>query len=371
MVQPIGMKKRIVLTVTTDLVFDQRMQRICAALSGCGYAVLLVGRKKKKSPNLVECPYAQKRLVCFFEKGPAFYMEFNIRLFFFLLFTSCDALCGIDLDTALAAKWVSQVKRKPFVYDAHEYFTEMEELMDRPRIKKIWKLVEKQVFKNLKYGYTVSEGYVELYNKDYGVKLDLVRNVTLLRPLPEKNPESHIILYQGAVNVGRGLESLILAMQKIEAKLVICGQGDIYDELVELSLKEGLNQKVQFMGYVEPSRLLEFTRTATIGITLFEAKGLSNKYSMANRFFDYLHAAVPQLAMNYPEYKNFNAKYEVARLIDDLEPFTIASSLNHMLKDKNYYSRLKENAIKAREEVNWQNEKKTLWSVYDRVFNSL
>jgi glycosyltransferase involved in cell wall biosynthesis len=362
--------KRIVLTVTTDLVFDQRMQRICSALVEGNYDVLLVGRQKKNSPDLKPQPFKQKRLNCIFEKGPAFYIEFNIRLFFFLLFVKADAFCGIDLDAVLPPLWVSKIKSKPFVHDAHEYFTEMEELMHRPKVKAIWKLIERRVFAGLKYGYTVSEGYINLFEENYGVKLDLVRNVTSFREIPTRKPEQNVILYQGAVNVGRGLESLIMAMHKIEAKLIVCGRGDIYDDLVELTQQEKLEQKVQFMGYVEPDRLVQITQTATVGITLFQAKGLSNRYSMANRFFDYLHSEVPQLAMSYPEYKSFNAKYEVARLIDDLEPFTIASSLNHMLKDKTYYTRLYENAAKARKEVNWQNESKTLLRVYDRVFNS-
>lgn len=359
--------KRIVLTVTTDLVFDQRMRRICTALAENNYEVLLIGRKKKSSPKLNNEIYKQKRLTCFFEKGAMFYIEFNIRLFIYLLFTRADIFCGIDLDAVLPPLWNSKLRGKPFVHDAHEYFTDMEELVDRPGIQRIWKWVERLVFRGLKYGYTVSEGYVELFEKDYNVKLEIVRNATVLRDLPESKSEKKRILYQGAVNVGRGLEPLIDAMHKIDAELIICGKGDLFDSLVEKVKREKLDEKVKFMGFVEPDRLIDFTRNATVGITLFKANGKSNRYSMANRFFDYMHSGVPQLAMNYPDYKNFNAKYEVAKLLDDLEPFTISSSLNHLLKDENYYNRLKTNALKARERYNWQNETKTLLKVYNRV----
>lgn len=358
---------KIVHTVTTDLVFDQRMQRICRALVQGGHQVLLVGRRKKGSPELNEEAFEQKRLSCFFEKGPWFYVEYNIRLFFYLLFVRADIFCGIDLDASLPPLWTSKIRNKPFVHDAHEYFTEMEELIDRPKVQKVWKAIEKLVFKNLKYGYTVSEGYIDLFKSKYGVELGLVRNVTSLRDRDFLPRNKKTILYQGAVNVGRGLEPLIMAMHKIDAELIICGQGDIFNTLNALVRQQNLENKVKFMGYVEPKRLVQFTENASIGITLFQAKGNSNKYSMANRFFDYIHSEVPQLAMNYPDYKRFNSKFEVAYLIDDLEPFTIASALNNMLKNENYYQRLVDNTKLARKEVNWQNESKTLLKVYDRV----
>ncbi|HJS53916.1 MAG TPA: hypothetical protein VJ765_05210, partial [Chitinophagaceae bacterium] len=93
--------KKIIFTVTNELTYDQRMQRICSTLAGAGYDVLLVGRKLKTSPPLSNKHYGQRRLNCCFKKGKLFYTEFNIRLFFFLLFKKMDCICAIDLDTIL------------------------------------------------------------------------------------------------------------------------------------------------------------------------------------------------------------------------------------------------------------------------------
>ncbi|MGB3617461.1 MAG: glycosyltransferase, partial [Catalinimonas sp.] len=126
---------RVLLTVTTDLTYDQRMQRICRTLAGAGYDVHLVGRRRPHSRPLREEPYRQTRLPGRFERGKLFYLEFNIRLFFWLLLRRADAVCGIDLDTAGPAWAVARLKRVPFVYDAHEYFTEMEEVVRRPAVR--------------------------------------------------------------------------------------------------------------------------------------------------------------------------------------------------------------------------------------------
>ena len=38
---------------------------------------------------------------------------------------------------------------------------------------------------------------------------------------------------------------------------------------------------------------------------------------MPNKFFDYIHAGVPQLCVNYPVYREINDQYTVAVMIDD------------------------------------------------------
>src|SRR5689334_8605957 len=94
-------EQKIFLAVTTDLTYDQRMIRICSSLSRAGYHVTLVGRKTLSSVPLTDRPFRQKRISCLFEKGKLFYLEYNTRLFFFLLFKKMNGLCAIDLDTIL------------------------------------------------------------------------------------------------------------------------------------------------------------------------------------------------------------------------------------------------------------------------------
>jgi len=361
--------KRIVFTVTNDLSYDQRMNRICTSLANAGYDVTLVGRKRRASQKLGKKLFGQHRIKCFFEKGKLFYLEYNFKLFWYLLFHKCNIICAIDLDTVVPAFAVSKLRRKPLVYDAHEYFTEMEEVVARPMIKRAWERVEKFIVPKIKHAYTVSEGYAELFEKKYGTKFHIIRNATVLNENPTTNNKqaTKYILYQGAVNVGRGLENLLHAMQQINGKLYICGKGDIYSDLRILSKELQLEGKVVFCGYIEPELLREYTHNATVGITFFSNKGLSNHYSLANRFFDYLHAGVPQVAMNYPEYVKFCEEFKVATLIDNLEANTIATAINELLNNENYYSKMRQDSFKAREVYNWQNEEKKLLGIYERI----
>jgi glycosyltransferase involved in cell wall biosynthesis len=361
--------KRIVLTVTSDPAYDQRMIRICTSLQGAGYDVLLIGRLRPNSRELPQRPFRQRRIRQRIDRGKAFYALYNIKLLFALLFVKADCFCAIDLDTILPVYYASRLRRKPRVYDAHELFCEMEETVTRPATQKMWYAIERHTVPHFPFGYTVNESYVREYRRMYGVQYAVVRNATVLRPLSIPAKPEKTILYQGAVNHGRCFPELIAAMRDVNARLVICGEGNFYDEAQALAAEYGLGGKVVFKGYVKPDALTAYTLSAYIGITLFVATSLSNELSLANRFFDYMHAGVPQLCMNYPEYAAINAQYEVASLLDEVTPGSIAAALNRLLRDEPYYLHLQAQCLRAREVYCWQKEEERLLGVYARVFN--
>ena len=360
--------KRIFFTVTNDLTYDQRMIRICTSLSAAGYRVTLVGRKLKTSLPLIAQPFVQKRLQCFFIKGKAFYVEYNIRLFLFLLFQRIHCICAIDLDTILPCYFLSVLKQIPRVYDAHELFCEMKEIVTRPSIYSFWKRIERFAVPRFQMGYTVNQPIAKEFNKLYNANYRVIRNLPVLEPLVIPKKIQSYILYQGAVNHGRSFETLIPAMAYVDCKLLICGNGNFMEDAKLLVTTNRLETKVVFKGMVQPQELKDITRNALIGVTLFENNGLSNYLSLANRFSDYIHAGLPQLCVDYPVYRELNNQYNVAVLVDELSPENIAAGLNALLTDENLYSTLQNNCLKAREALNWQVEEKTLTSFYETIF---
>ncbi len=373
----------IICTVTNDLTYDQRMIRICSSLAQQGYAVTLVGRKLKTSSPLDSKLFSQKRLVCFFSKGVLFYAEYNLRLFIWLLFQKADCICAIDLDTILPCLFASKLKKTKRVYDAHELFCEMKEIITRPSRYKVWKWIERYAVPQFKHGYTVCEPIADEFENMYGVKYKVVRNVPVKRPKVEGeghregseqpstfnlkpsalNP-STFFLYQGAVNEGRSFETLIPAMKNVSAPLQIYGDGNFLQQTDELIRQHQLQEKVLLKGKRTPQELRAITSQAHAGITLFENNGRSNYLSLANRFFDYIQAGIPQLCIDFPSYRTINDQYEIALLIPDTSEASIATGLNLLLTDTVLYERLKFNCRKAAEQLNWQEEEKILISFY-------
>lgn len=362
--------KRIIFTVTNDLVYDQRMQRICTSLQKQGYGVRLVGRKLKNSPLIKKQPYEQVRLNCWFEKGKLMYLEFNLRLVIYLLFKRADAVCAIDLDTILPCFFASALKGSKRVYDAHELFTEQKEIVTRPAIQKLWLKVEKFAVPKFKHGYTVNRFIADEFERRYGVRYAVVKNMPVLKPYTvNPKPATPFIIYQGAVNEGRSFETLIPAMKDVDAKLIICGNGNYFEQAKRLVKKHKLSAKVEMKGYVAPDELAELTPKAHVAVTLFEKVGLNQYNSLSNRFFDYIMAAVPQVCVGYPEYEAINDKYGIAYLIYNTDAATIAQALNNLLTNDVLNESIKQNCLKARRELNWQREEKVLIDFYADLFD--
>lgn len=346
------------------------MHRICTSLAENGYAVTLVGRKLATSLPLTEKKIGQKRIHCWFTKTKLFYAEYNIRLFFFLLFKKMDTICAIDLDTILPCLYISRWKKIPRIYDAHELFTELKEVTTRPAIQKAWLKIEKKAVPQFKWGYTVSESIAEEFHRRYNVNFRTIRNVPVLQPLEIRKPAEKFILYQGAVNEGRGLEYLIPAMQWVNSKLIICGDGNFMPQLKKIISDYKLEEKIELTGMLSPEKLIGFSQSAYIGISVPEKEGLNQYLALPNKLFDYIHAGLPQITVNYPEYQKINTLFEVAVLLDDISPKKIAGAINNLLTDDVLYTRLKENCSKARESLNWQQEEKKLIQFYQSVFKS-
>jgi glycosyltransferase involved in cell wall biosynthesis len=361
--------KCLLFAVTNDLAYDQRMIRICTSLQAAGYDVLLVGRKYAESPPLQRRPFKQKRLRCIFKKGKAFYAEYNVRLLLYGLFKKFDLVCAIDLDTILPCYALSRIKGCKRVYDAHELFPEMKEVKTRPAVYKIWKWIEQKMVPNFPKGYTVNKPIQQIFQNEYGVTYDVIRNMPLLKKIDKNDISERYIIYQGAVNEGRSFETLIPAFCAIDCPLWIYGDGNFYGEAVRLVQQHGLQKKILFKGKLAPEQLRQATSGALLGITLFENTGLSNYYSLANRFFDYIHAGIPQLCVAYPVYKELNEQYNIAVLIDDLSPASIATAINSLLHDETRMVQLRRNCARAREELNWQGEEKVLINFYQMIFS--
>jgi len=366
-------KQKIICTVTNDLVYDQRMQRICTSLQKNKFNVELVGRVLKDSKPLQNMIFQQTRLKCLFNKGFFFYAAINIRLFVYLLFNKFDIVCGCDLDTLPAAVLAAKIKRKKVVYDAHEYFPESPELVGKPFKQSVWYFMEKLLVPKVDALYTVTNSIAHIFKKKYNVDCKLVRNLPIKNKsqISSRNNsglKSKVLLYQGAVNIGRGLNEMLLAMLKIEnVEFHIAGDGDEM-HVIQHAVKElNLENKVKLLGKKTPSELKEITQHAYIGVNLLENRGLSYYYSLGNKTFDYIHAGIPQIIIGFPEYIELNKQYNIGVIVDELSVEKIYQAIMKLMNDETLYKQLQQNCLQAREKLCWQNEEKIMIEIFERI----
>ncbi|MFN5931762.1 MAG: glycosyltransferase family 4 protein [Sphingobacteriales bacterium] len=365
------MSKSIYFSVTNDLTTDQRMRRICTSLQVNGYDVTIIGRDPTKPiPARI---YKQIRLKSWFKKGKAMYIEYNIRLLFSLLTQKKpDAFVAIDLDTIIPVYMASRFRSVQRVYDAHEWFSEMKEVITRPAVKRIWKWVEKTFVPRFPNGYTVSYSIADSFKQLYVVSYPVFMNATDLKHSGQiEHNHKPYLLYQGAVNQGRCLEWLIPAMKKVDMPLWICGEGNFMQQTRSLIVQHNLSNKIRLLGNLPPEDLLNITREAYAGINLIEPLGNNQLMSLANKFFDYFHCGIPQLTMNFTEYRRINDQIKVAVLIDNTYPELISEYLNKLIENKVLYEELRSNCKHAAKLFNWEVEQRKLLDFYKKLFNEV
>lgn len=377
---------RALVAVTNDLATDQRVHRTCTVLGELGYEVLLIGRRLRGSLP-VERPYATRRLRLLFNKGALFYAEYNLRLWLRLLFTRAEVIVANDLDT-LPACWMARGGRQ-LVYDTHEFYTEVPELVGRPRVRAVWLWIERRIFPRLRTVITVNQSIARAYEERYGqlrsevmvrrahhdsphngAWVQVIRNIPMKRelaPAPTRAQlglpvDRFILVLQGAgINVQRGGEEAVLAMKELPgALLLIIGGGDAWPVLERMVKEHGLADRVRMLGKMPYERMMDFTRNADLGLTLDKDTNLNYRFSLPNKVFDYLQAGIPVLATDLPEVAAVVREHDAGVVIAQADPALIAAAVRALIDDPQRLATLKRNATFAALALDGEGEKEKL-----------
>ncbi len=352
--------KKILVTVSNDLFTDQRVAKICSSLVDFGYEVELIGRRLPNSQSISRS-YSTRRLRLLSTKGFLFYAEFNLRLLFVLLFSKKHILWANDLDTLVPNMLVSRLQRKKLVFDSHELFSEVPELVSRPFPKKVWKTLENLLIPKLKNCCTVSEGIANYYQEKYSCTPVVLKNLPIKHasnstPLPIATQNKKIILYQGALNKGRGLELMIETMTLLpEYILVLFGDGDLREELVRLAAVSTHKNQIYFLGKVNPEQLKCYTPNATVGISLEEDVGLNYRFALPNKLFDYIQAEIPVVVSNLPEMRAVVETHHIGTILKERSPKALADCIR-LVTTTNYANAL----ANAKNTLTWDTQEKHL-----------
>jgi glycosyltransferase involved in cell wall biosynthesis len=358
----------ITIAVTNDVEFDQRVNRIANSLCKHGYQTTIVGRSLSRNYSKNTYPVQIERLTCFFNSGFLFYLEFNIRLFFYLIKNRPDIIYACDPDTLLGSTFYKKLFGRKGIYDAHELFSETPEINDRKFVKWIWTHIEKSCVRYMDLHLTVNQVLVKRLTDKLKVKFSCIRNVPFKQDSPLNKVRDAIILYQGVLNKGRGIEALITMMEHLpQYKLLIAGDGDIANELKEQATSSYAHQNIKFLGKLSPDELKKVTLKARWGYNLLDGSSENYYLSLANKFFDYMAAGVPSINMNFPLYKSYVEQFSCGILLNSIEPFLLAETIKVIDQQKASYNKLVSNSILAHQILNWENEEKELIKLIEEI----
>lgn len=283
-----------------------------------------------------------------------------------------DIVHAHDLNTLFQGIVTSRLgRRRPLVYDSHEVQTERTGY--NPKIARLWEkshvpFADAVIVENETRAKVFERMYkreaVPVYNYSRLIDVKQVADVDV-RKLHNIAEDTKILLYQGGLQNGRGLELLIEAMQYIDGcVLVFVGDGNLRPALEEKVRQLNLIERVRFIGRVPLEELLSYTKEAYVGFQVLQNVNLNHYTASSNKLFEYIMMHVPVIGCDFPEIKRVIETAEVGLSIDASSALNIAHAVNTLVNDQKLHAKFVKNCMRAKHIYNWSKEEEKLLGIY-------
>lgn len=281
-----------------------------------------------------------------------------------------------DLNTLAQGVICTIIHDSKLVYDSHEVQTDRTgynpdtiKLVEKSLIKFADETIVENKTRAKKheelYGYLPKtlHNYSALYDIDKVPDVDLYEMLNIER-------SKKILLYQGGVQYGRGLDVLIQAMDYIEnGVLVIIGDGKLKEELIEETNRKKLEDKVKFLPKQPLEKLPSYTKQAYIGYQVLQNTSYNHYSASSNKLFEYIMAEVPVISCDFPEIKRVVDEENIGITVEADKPKSIASATQKLIDNPDFRNELSMNCKNAKYTYNWENEKEELLNIYSELSN--
>ncbi len=359
--------------------YERRIQNqaMSAHAAGNRIWVLAIGRLDEDNQDITNTYSLWRFRTRFYRGGPLKFINFNIKIFFFLLFKRLKIIHCHDLWVLPAAAVITLLMNCQLVYDAHEFYNGLEIFNRKKLQKKIWMTVENLCINQVAVLLTVSGPLAQLYIKKYKnlKQVEVIRNLPLtdlvenaVLPLNWPVTDKKVILYQGHFRPGRGLEYLIKAIPLVpESHLVLIGDGELRQMIEDTIKKLGLEKQVTLLGYIPTDQLIRISSKADLGVVLFEPTSINYSYALPNKFFEYIMAGIPVLASNIQTFQEYVDKYDIGLTVNPHDVTAIADTIKLMFSDEARLAQWRQNVRKASQLLNWEQEAKKMNRIYEKL----
>jgi glycosyltransferase involved in cell wall biosynthesis len=308
-----------------------------------------------------------------------------------------DLVWANDYATLHPAREVARATAARLVYDSHElwlatvnqFFPRDERLLRAVAFRVVvgaaralgyWE--ERRLMRDVDAIVTTNESYRDVLRRRLGRDPIVVHNCPEAPPVTASDwirgalglPSSDkVVLYQGIMNPGRGLEALVESARWYPAgvRLVLLGQGVLEQALRGQIAKCGLEDRVFMPGLVSQAELPQWTASADLGVLVLDPINHSKRLSLANKIFEYMGAAVPILATDLPENRRIIERCESGWLLRESSPEGIGAEVARILADPPEMERRGRNGRRCVEaRYNWGVESQRLLSAVEPLLPS-
>jgi glycosyltransferase involved in cell wall biosynthesis len=363
--------KKVLITFLGNINYDTRCKNLYDTLSSNNYNTEFLGfdwltEGFKESRGNVSIYKLKKGFLSIY-----FYLKFLWHLKIKLITTKASIIFAEDIYTLPLVVIFGKLKRAKIYYDSRELFGYLAGLKEKKIKQAFWKWIEKIFIRKVDYVMVTGSMDGEFLKKEYGIE-----NVILLRNLPRYyKPElkldlhSHlqidkaqkIILYQGVLLKGRGIEKVFSVLNELpNLVFVIAGGGEYFEYYQKLASEMNVSAKVYFLGKLTQDELPKITSSADIGVSLIENLSVSYYHALPNKLFEYIMADIPVIVSNLPQMKEIIEKYDAGFVVDFESKDELITAIQKLTEDEDLYESKKQNCHIASQELNWEKEVTTL-----------
>jgi glycosyltransferase involved in cell wall biosynthesis len=360
-------KKKVIITFLGNINYDTRCKNLFDTFSANSFDVEFIGFDWMTKGFTEE----RENISIFkLRKGffsLPFYLKFIWHIKLKLFTTEASIIFAEDIYTLPFVMIFGKLKRAKIYYDSRELFGHLAGLKDKKLKQSFWKWIENICIKKVDYVMVTGQLDGEFLKKEYGIN-----NLILLRNLPryykpgtnfnlqsylQIKPEKKIILYQGVLLKGRGIEKVFSVMKEFpDHVFVIAGGGEYESYYQNLAEQMNLTDQVFFIGKLTQEDLPKVTSSSDIGVSLIENISTSYYYALPNKLFEYIMAEVPVIVSDLPQMKEIVEKYDVGFAIDIENKDELVNAIKKLSNDKQFYESKKHNCQIASQELNWEKE---------------
>lgn len=183
---------------------------------------------------------------------------------------------------------------------------------------------------------TVSQGIVDAYQREFGVRADLVMNSTPYYDLAPTSVSTPIrLVHSGSAAPARKIEVLIEAMERTRANvtldLYLVDDGSEY--LSQLRGQAAGNGRVRFHDAVPYSELVSVLNQYDLGISLLAPINFNHVWALPNKFFDYLQARLGVIIGPSPEMTRIVSEHGFGLVTEGFEAADVCAVLDSLTPD--------------------------------------
>lgn len=366
-------KNTVCVSFLGNILFDTRTLNLYKSFKAQNYDVQVICFDWRGSNDSVDDEYVK----CYPLKKKSsllFYLNFSALLFSNLLKSNASIFFAEDIYTLPFVCIAAKLKRAKVFYDSRELFGFLAGLTGKKTIQKLLAAIEKYFIKMSDLVIVTGDMDGEFLKKQYGISNLLtirnlpfyIENITAVNLHKKYNIDDSkkILLYQGVILHGRGLEHIFNALQSTsEFVLLIIGDGEHKTYYENLAKEMGIQSKAIFAGRINQEELLNYSAGADIGLSLIENISVSYYYALPNKLFEYIMAGLPVAVSRLPQMEKVVNDYDVGVCVNLEKEDELLLKLNETINDRVVYGKYKANTRAASKELNWDTEIKKLFSI--------